>query len=55
MKLTSWNVNGLRAALGKGLLDWIEREDADVVCLQEVKAMPEQVEVDWPAGFQWTE
>ena len=51
MKLTSWNVNGLRAALGKGLLDWIEREDADVVCLQEVKAMPEQVEVDWPAGY----
>jgi exodeoxyribonuclease-3 len=51
VKLTSWNVNGLRAALGKGLLDWIEREDADVVCLQEVKAMPEQVEVDWPAGY----
>ncbi len=51
VKLTSWNVNGLRAALGKGLLDWIAREDADVICLQEVKAMPDQVEVEWPAGY----
>ena len=51
MKLTSWNVNGLRAALGKGLLDWIAREEADVVCLQEIKAMPDQVEVEWPAGY----
>jgi exodeoxyribonuclease-3 len=51
VKLTSWNVNGLRAALGKGLLDWIAREDADVICLQEVKAMADQVEVEWPAGY----
>ena len=49
MKLTSWNVNGLRAALGKGLLDWIAQEGADVICLQEVKAMPEQVSVAWPS------
>jgi exodeoxyribonuclease-3 len=51
VKLTSWNVNGLRAALGKGLLDWIAQEDADVICLQEVKAMPEQVSVEWPSGY----
>lgn len=51
VKLISWNVNGLRAALGKGLLDWITQEDADVICLQEVKAMPDQVEVEWPAGY----
>ena len=51
MKLTSWNVNGLRAALGKGLLDWIAQEGADVICLQEVKAMPEQVSVAWPSGY----
>ena len=43
VKLTSWNVNGLRAALSKGLLDWMVQEDADLICLQEVKAMPDQV------------
>ena len=51
MKLLSWNVNGLRAVLGKGLLDFIRSEDPDVVCLQEIKAQPEQVEVEWPAGY----
>ncbi|MSU86023.1 MAG: hypothetical protein EXS21_13090, partial [Pedosphaera sp.] len=51
MKLTSWNVNGLRAALGKGLLNWIAQEGTDVICLQEVKAMPEQVSVEWPSGY----
>ena len=44
MKLLSWNVNGLRAVHRKGLfLPWIEKEDADVVCLQETKAHPEQL------------
>ena len=38
MKLATWNVNGIRAAQTKGFLSWLEREDADVVCLQEVKA-----------------
>ena len=33
MKLVSWNVNGLRACLGKGFLDYCAQEDADVVCL----------------------
>jgi exodeoxyribonuclease-3 len=44
VKITSWNVNGLRAALNKGLLDWIKSFEPDVLCLQEIKARPEQLE-----------
>lgn len=44
MKLTTWNVNGLRAALNKGLLDWVKAYEPDVLCLQEIKARPEQLE-----------
>ncbi len=44
MKLLTWNVNGLRACLNKGLLDFLEAEQPDVVCLQEVRARPEQLE-----------
>lgn len=36
-KLVSWNVNGLRSAAKKGFFDWLDKEDADVVCLQETK------------------
>lgn len=43
MKLVSWNVNGIRSILGKGLPDFLESAGADVVCLQETKARPEQV------------
>jgi exodeoxyribonuclease-3 len=43
MKILSWNVNGIRAAGKKGLFEWIQKEKADIVCLQEIKAMPEQV------------
>lgn len=42
-KLLSWNVNGIRAAEKKGLLAYMERSNADVVALQEIKAMPEQL------------
>ena len=42
MKLVSWNVNGLRSALGKGFLDYVAAEDPDVICLQETKLQPEQ-------------
>ena len=45
MKLISYNVNGIRAAMKKGLLEWIDSQDIDVVCLQEVKAMQEQVDL----------
>lgn len=43
-KIISYNVNGIRAAVGKGLLDWLDAADADIVCLQEIKAYPEQVD-----------
>jgi exodeoxyribonuclease-3 len=44
MQLTTWNVNGLRATLSKGTLEWLKAQPADVVCLQEIKARPEQIE-----------
>lgn len=43
MKIITYNVNGIRAASDKGLLDWLRQADADIVCLQEVKALPEQI------------
>ena len=43
MRIVTYNVNGLRAAIGKGFLEWLAVTDADVVCLQEVKALPEQI------------
>jgi exodeoxyribonuclease-3 len=43
MKIVTYNVNGIRAALGKGLIDWMKSTDPDVLCLQEIKASPEQV------------
>ncbi|GAA0872591.1 exodeoxyribonuclease III [Gangjinia marincola] len=42
MKIISYNVNGVRAALKKGLVDWIKSADPDVLCLQEIKANPDQ-------------
>ena len=43
MRIISYNVNGIRAAMGKGLIDWINSAKPDVLCLQEIKASPEQV------------
>ncbi len=52
MKLLSWNVNGIRAVLKKGFLEWMEKTDADVICLQEIKARPGDVQhVAWAAGY----
>ncbi|NLC22880.1 MAG: exodeoxyribonuclease III [Oxalobacter sp.] len=48
MKLVSWNVNGLRAALGKGFLDTVARLDADIICLQETKMQQGQAIIDLP-------
>ena len=53
MKLISWNVNGLRACLGKGFLDFFREADADVVCLQETKLQPHQIELDLPGYRQY--
>ncbi|WP_225000096.1 exodeoxyribonuclease III [Cesiribacter sp. SM1] len=44
MKIISYNVNGIRAAMQKGFAQWLAEQDADVVCLQEIKARPEQVD-----------
>lgn len=51
MKLTTFNVNGIRAAMDKGLRDYILTGDADIICLQETKAQPEQVDLLWLAGY----
>src|SRR5438445_3324095 len=51
MKLVSWNVNGLRAVLRKNFLDYLEAEKPDVLCLQETKCSPDDVEQLWPARY----
>ena len=51
MKLITWNVNGLRACLNKGFLEFFHNVDADVVCLQETKLQPHQIELELP-GYE---
>jgi len=46
MKIITYNVNGIRAAMKKGFVDWLKEEDPDVVCLQEVKALEEQADLE---------
>lgn len=53
MKYLSWNVNGLRACLGKGFLDYFQQQDADAFCLQETKLQPGQVELELPGYHQY--
>ena len=48
MKLFSWNVNGLRACLGKGFLETCATVNPDIICLQETKMRPEQAEFELP-------
>jgi len=43
MKILSWNVNGIRAADRKGLFEWLKKEKPDILCLQEIKAMADQI------------
>ncbi|WP_417443515.1 exodeoxyribonuclease III [Joostella sp.] len=45
MKIISYNVNGIRAALKKGFLEWLQSADPDVICLQEIKANKEQLDL----------
>lgn len=53
MKLISWNVNGVRAALKKGLFDALQSEQADVFSLQEIKCHPGDVQhIAWPEGCE---
>jgi exodeoxyribonuclease-3 len=51
VKLISWNVNGLRAVLRKNFLEYLEQEKPDVLCLQETKCHPDDVEQLWPAAY----
>ena len=54
MKIISWNVNGVRAAHKKGLMDFLAESDADIFCIQETKAHLDQLdrEIYAPAGYQ---
>ncbi len=45
MRIISYNVNGIRSALNKGFLEWLQTDPADVICLQEIKALKENVDV----------
>jgi exodeoxyribonuclease-3 len=51
LKFISWNVNGLRAALRKNFLEYLQQENPDVLCLQETRAHPDEVDQLWPAGY----
>lgn len=55
MKIISYNVNGIRAAINKGFMDWLKSANPDVICLQEIKAMKEQLDVELfdEAGFNY--
>ncbi len=53
MKLISWNVNGIRACVEKGFLDFFKEVDADVFCLQETKLQEGQIALDLPGYYQY--
>ena len=53
MKLISWNVNGIRACMGKGFAEVFSALDADFFCVQETKAQPEQVSLELPGYEQF--
>jgi exodeoxyribonuclease-3 len=44
MKIISFNVNGIRSAINKGLFDWLEQENPDIFCVQEIKAQADQID-----------
>ncbi len=53
MKLISWNVNGLRACVGKGFLDFFNEIDADIFCIQETKLQEGQIDLDLQGYHQY--
>ncbi|MFH6767623.1 exodeoxyribonuclease III [Gaetbulibacter aquiaggeris] len=55
MKIISYNVNGIRAAINKGFMDWSKSANPDVICLQEIKALKEQLDLDIfaEAGYKY--
>lgn len=56
MKIISYNVNGIRAAINKGFIEWLKAANPDVVCLQEIKALKEQLDLSLfeEAGYKYT-
>ena len=50
MRLISWNVNGLRACIGKGFFYFAKDIDVDMICLQETKMQPGQADIDLPVS-----
>ena len=55
MKIASYNVNGIRAALKKGFIDWLKATNPDVICLQEIKAQEDQLDLNLftEAGYKY--
>ena len=53
MKLISWNVNGIRACVQKGFLEFFREADADIFCLQETKLQAGQIELDLEGSEQY--
>lgn len=53
LKLISWNVNGIRACVGKGFVDFFKEVDADIFCLQETKLQAGQLDLDLPGYHQY--
>ena len=45
MKIITFNLNGIRSAISKGLYEWVETQSPDVLCVQETKAQPDQIDV----------
>ena len=46
MKIFSYNVNGIRAAIRKGFIDWLKEYNPDIICLQEIKANTDQLDLE---------
>ena len=53
MKLVSWNVNGIRACMKKGFMDFFQAIDADIFCIQETKMQPGQLEIETDGYVQY--
>ncbi|NLY43032.1 MAG: exodeoxyribonuclease III [Clostridiaceae bacterium] len=53
MKFISWNVNGIRACLKKGFMDFFKREDADIFCIQETKVQRDQIDLKLEGYYQY--
>ena len=53
MRLISWNVNGLRAVMGKGFMEFFNSRDADIFCIQETKLQEGQIDLQIPGYYQY--